>query len=324
MTKLNCWRWQFLVEKSNQDSDWKKYIPTFPNEHHNLHLWSDEELSELQSSVCVDKAKYQKESLPESYATWKKHVFDAYPNLFPKKYFDMKTWIWAVDTVWTRYFYHKHSVALIPYIDFANCHVNLVIEMYEDNGTMYLKSDIDLEKGFEVCISYGNKINEEYLLFYGFVMEGNKLNAIKISLDSIGMPNLNPLNLKWKKSLYRSIENFTQKKKSEIAIREVKGKQIVDVLNLLKIIRVFLAGEQLKSCEDSSDLDFEKQVFQFARDNLTKLLKSYGTTIEDDQNILKSSATYRKQLALRFRIMEKSILKSSLECLEVLSQFLIK
>jgi len=235
----------------------------------------------------------------------------------------MKTWIWAVDTVWTRYFYHKHSVALIPYIDFANCHVNLVIEMYEDNGTMYLKSDIDLEKGFEVCISYGNKINEEYLLFYGFVMEGNKLNAIKISLDSIGMPNLNPLNLKWKKSLYRSIENFTQKK-SEIAIREVKGKQIVDVLNLLKIIRVFLAGEQLKSCEDSSDLDFEKQVFQFARDNLTKLLKSYGTTIEDDQNILKSSATYRKQLALRFRIMEKSILKSSLECLEVLSQFLIK
>jgi len=306
-----------LIEKNYPTEKWDKYIPTFPTEHHNLHLWSDEELSELQIAVAAEIATKQRLSLLDTYEWWNTNVFEKHRDLFPETTFNVKTFIWAIDTVWTRYFHYKHSTALIPFVDFANCNVNLVVEMYESDvdGQIYLKSNIVLDKEFEVCISYGKKTNEEYLLFYGFVMENNLENAIRIKFSNLSM-DLTPKTEEdsWKEDAYNAIE-FSSRR-TDFQIKEVKGLQINDVLSFLKICRIYLADRPLKRPEFAMDSKFELEVIAFARDRLSFLLRSYGTTIEQDRKILASSETYRKQLAIRFRIMEKAVITSSIVLLD--------
>jgi len=152
-------------------------------------------------------------------------------------------------------------------------------------------------------------------------MENNLENAIRIKFSSLAM-DLTPKTEEesWKEDAYNTIE-FSSRR-NDFQIKEVKGIQINDVLMFLKVCRIYLSDRPLKRPEFAMDSKFELEVIAFARDRLSFLLRSYGTTVEQDRKILSNSETYRKQLAIRFRIMEKQVIISSIALLDSFKLYL--
>ena len=77
------------------------------------------------------------------------------------------------------------AVALLPLIDMCNHDFgpNAAVSGSSDSSALNLRALRDIAPGEDVTLSYGNLPNDFLLLDYGFVVENNAHDNVKLSFD---------------------------------------------------------------------------------------------------------------------------------------------
>ena len=184
-------------------SFWFPYISTFPtNFRANLPLWwSIDELAQLssQSSTLRSAARGL-----VSFARYYCHVDQLLASLsanskvkmpFPRSFFSLNNFRWAMSVVMTRQnpvpFRNKSGelagrvLALVPVMDMANHDPTLDQGTFFDDETdeICIAASTSLKCGDELCMFYGPRSNQEFLIHCGFVTDGNIHDTTTIAIQ---------------------------------------------------------------------------------------------------------------------------------------------
>ncbi|OMJ81510.1 hypothetical protein SteCoe_18031 [Stentor coeruleus] len=151
-------------------------------------------------------------------------------------------------------------------------------------------------EGSQIIFEYGNYSNTSLLIHYGFIIPDNRFEyfRLKISLSKL----LQPLQLKHLPHKY--------KKASFLIFYFGLNELSRDFLRTIRAL-LWTPNNRNTSFFSQSDLSLEKKVLLKYAEILNNSLKSYPSTIEQDQNLNPSS--YRHNSALAYRIQKKQILK---------------
>ncbi|KAI8339912.1 hypothetical protein BC941DRAFT_418911 [Chlamydoabsidia padenii] len=188
----------FLAYELNQAQDssfWQPYMKNLPprsffEKHHVLFLDPDGdednfvfgllEGTSLASSIRAKRTSLQREwQRLRDLVSWDLTLED---------------WIYADVLVWSRVvgLADEEGLAMIPFFDFANHRMdpNLRWQLSSDNsGLDLVPFDTPISSGEELCLSYGDKSNQELLFLHGFTLADNPTQG-QVTL-SLG-PFLNP------------------------------------------------------------------------------------------------------------------------------------
>ncbi|KAK1297319.1 hypothetical protein QJS10_CPB15g00658 [Acorus calamus] len=201
------------VQRLRKNSPWKPYLDMLPTAFGNPLWFTDDELDELKGTALYRATILQKKKLQGLFEEKAKHLVGEFLLLDGESESEVRfeDFLWANSIFWTRAlnipFPHSYVFpqsqegkggeetpsseqsetvwveGLVPGIDFCN-HGLKAQATWEVDGagsitgipsSMYLLSAEQnaLQADKEICISYGNKGNEELLYLYGFVIDNN-------------------------------------------------------------------------------------------------------------------------------------------------------
>jgi len=74
----------------------------------------------------------------------------------------------------------SYEIGLVPFGDMPNhsFDYNIIYEYNDTLSVFVMTAKRDIMKGETIYISYGNKGNSKYFLYYGFILEDNPYNTI--------------------------------------------------------------------------------------------------------------------------------------------------
>jgi len=174
-----------LQEKAKPSSYWKPYIDILPEEYDTIPLFfNDEQRSELEGSMSLDKIRDRHQSLRMEY----NNLLD---NVAMFSEFTYESFVWARLVVITRIFGMvidgEKTEGLVPMADMLNHKRPRETKWtYVQNCKGFVITSLNpIYKGCEVFDSYGRKCNSRFFVNYGFVPEVNEDNeaVMRISLD---------------------------------------------------------------------------------------------------------------------------------------------
>ncbi|XP_054718071.1 actin-histidine N-methyltransferase-like [Uloborus diversus] len=306
-----------LLEFIDTNSFWKPYINILPSSYDTILYFSLPELQELQGSPVLDEAFKLIRSVARQYC----YFFQLFQNdsyarsLNIGSYFTFELYRWAVSTVMTRQNFvpspdgRQKVTALVPLFDMCN-HIGgkLSTDFNLEKDSLVSYSCKAFSTGDEVCMFYGARTNCEYFLHNAFVYPENENDALEIKL---GISKSDPLY-----SLRNDLCNKLNFPLND-AFRISKEKYISERLLLFLKIIVMKSDELQHAISEADNIhtvleknsDLNHRALRFLRDRIQLLLKSYRTTLEEDETILKSSVfeSSHQQLIVNLRICEKKI-----------------
>ncbi|KAG4074422.1 hypothetical protein HA402_000401 [Bradysia odoriphaga] len=334
-----------IVEKLNPDSFWKPYLDILPDKYSTVMNFSVAEMQELKGSSALPAALNQCKNIARQYAYINKFVknrqVDAVDPVFEmlRERFTYDLYCWAVSTVMTR----QNSIpkvspdnnteveaqptpALIPLWDMANHTEGVVSSSFnEETDRIESAAFMDFRKGEQIFIYYGSRNNTNFLIHNGFVYPNNLTDSVAIRL---GLSDADPLLIKRTQLL----DALKIPKNCELDV--LPSPKYISP-KLLGFVRVFNMGEEQLdhwlASERSDDLlwtdcaletALETKIWTFLKIRLTILLKSFTTTIAEDEAIVdahkkgQNKLGHNKILVIQFRLTEKRILQDALEYVE--------
>ncbi|XP_035217158.1 actin-histidine N-methyltransferase-like isoform X2 [Stegodyphus dumicola] len=311
-----------LMEYLNPDSFWKPYISILPSTFDTVLYFTLEELQELQGSPVLDEVFKLLRSVARQYC----YFFQLFQNdsyaksLNIGQYFTYDLYRWAVSAVMTRQNVipsadgSQQVTSLVPFFDMCN-HINgkLSTDFNLEQDSLISYACQQFLKGEEVCMFYGPRTNAEFFAHNGFVYLDNENDAVEIKL---GISKSDPLSVP--KTELCEIMNINLSDHFYIH----KGNIISEKLLTFLKINVMKEEEQeivLRNKQDCSSSMFEKfpdlnrRALLYLKDRLFLLLKCYRTTLQEDEDLLRSSVpeSNRLHLALQLRLSEKRILSDA-------------
>ncbi|TRY75681.1 hypothetical protein TCAL_14603 [Tigriopus californicus] len=298
-----------LLEKTSPASFWEPYINTLPPSYHTVLYYTEEEFNALKGSPAYLDALKQYKFVARQYA----YFYKKFQSTMLKDYFTFDEYRWAVSTVMTRQNQipsgedpQKVVNALVPFWDMAN----------HENGT--ISTDFDTEGDVVKCMAfrnfksgepfrifYGERNNHDLLVHNGFVFPDNRFNSLQIRL---GISKNDPLA----QDKYDMLSRLVISPQGQFVIGK-DADQPFDQL-LLAFLRVMCLQSQdeidLWSHEDKirdllnpeADPDLDNKVFQYMKTRCDLLLKSYPTSLEEDEKALQNvdlPATLKSCVILR-------------------------
>jgi len=252
------------------------------------------------------------------------------------------------DFVFPKLFKSKRYV-ICPYIDMAN-HVgvraegNVAFEYFADGYSLVSKGDGTIGNGQEVRISYGSRSNDVLLQNYGFV-ESDNPHDIYV-MPSLGEWDISALETacgrKFLPGRLEKLERAGLLGSSIIAddadengFDESKGNLKGGVVitrsagidpAILTALRVLVSTDQEWDAsgeavgnfvtENSGGVDNERAVRVVAQKALELELESKKTTIEEDEALLEKRLNETSDIAVRFRIEKKKLLRETMQDLK--------
>ncbi|GJQ09149.1 hypothetical protein GpartN1_g6657.t1 [Galdieria partita] len=325
---------RYLGELSN----WKPYVDMLPHAlNTGLVYWSSNELMQLQYRPLIEEVNRNQSYRQALY----KRIFESLP-------FRIRVWLqnenenvffWALDMVQSRAFGipddGNKTYALLPMMDMLNHRMNSPAHfMYDTKTNQYeMKTCTSLSQGSDIYISYGPLDNDHLLHFYGFLETNNPADHFQVT-DIFHWLHLTyekewqaqPSHLLEEKlSLLRKYYIHTNEKTFRLYYDHYDNE--IDI-----ILRTFVASitewQQLQENFASGlfnkalSLENELHVWQIIMDGCKHLLKDMETTVEEDEQLLKSSnqLSTRLQLAIQFRMEKKYILLATISRLEHFQQ----
>lgn len=182
------------LDKSAGFASWKKLLPTRADFAASMPFTWPEELQKLLPKSVGDIVQKQHAKFKRQWGA----VAKAFPSLTRDEYM----YFWLVVNTRTFYletpeleaFPWEDRLALLPIADLFNhadqgCHV-----AYSAEEGYTITASRRYEAGEEVFASYGDHSNDLLLAEYGFVMAGNKRDAV--CLDEVILPRLSPAQKK--------------------------------------------------------------------------------------------------------------------------------
>ncbi|XP_069953870.1 SET domain-containing protein 4 [Cherax quadricarinatus] len=178
------------------NSEWKPYLDSLPNEYTVPAYSSLEEIS-LFPELLKSRIFEQVEDVDQCYASIKTLVLlnSKHKQLFSSLCVDDVKWGWF--TVNTRCVYLKEDnpapfilddvYALVPFLDLLNhsCNSQVTTNMNESNGCYEIVTQVPFAKYEQVFINYGPHDNIKLYIEYGFTLKDNPHNYVPVNIDDI-------------------------------------------------------------------------------------------------------------------------------------------
>lgn len=189
-------------------------------------------------------------------------------------------------------------------------------EMLDTYVAMVNQTRKPMLKGSQAFFCYGNRTNIYLMVNYGFCFQDNLYDSyhVNVRLDLDTKTAIDPKKLQ---AYYGKEDN----------IQTIRLKRDQFNCFLMAYIRDLLqhsyyqGREQKVLLTKAEDLDFEHACLSIYHGFITNLAsqKQYTTTIEEDEELLKTSKdNFRLTMALFYRIDRKKLLRSQLELIELL------
>ncbi|KAE8586395.1 hypothetical protein XENTR_v10021654 [Xenopus tropicalis] len=319
-----------LCERADPNSFWLPYIKTLPNEYDTPLYFNEDEVQYLQSTQAILDVFSQYKNTARQYAYFYK-VIQTHPNankLPLKDSFTFDDYRWAVSSVMTRQNQiptedgSRVTLALIPLWDMCNHTNGLITTGYnlEDDRCECVALQ-DFKSGEQIYIFYGTRSNAEFVIHNGFFFENNLHDRVKIKLGVSKSDRLYAM-------------------KAEVLARAGIPTSSVFALHvteppisaqLLAFLRVFCMNEDelkghligdhaidkiftLGNSEFPVSWENEIKLWTFLEARASLLLKTYKTTVEDDNKVLEQpDMTFHSAMAIKLRRVEKEILEKALK-----------
>ncbi|XP_075700172.1 actin-histidine N-methyltransferase [Rhinoderma darwinii] len=319
-----------LCERANPNSFWLPYIKTLPSEYDTPLYFQEEEVQYLQSTQAIHDVFSQYKNTARQYAYFYK-VIQTHPNaskLPLKDSFTFDDYRWAVSSVMTRQNQiptedgSRVTLALIPLWDMCNHTNGLITTGYnlEDDRCECVALQ-EFKEGEQIYIFYGTRSNAEFVIHNGFFFENNAHDRVKIKL---GVSKSDRLYAMKAEVLARA----------GIPTSSVFALHVIEPpisAQLLAFLRVFCMSEEelkehligdhaidkiftLGNSEFPVSWDNEIKLWTFLEARASLLLKTYRTTVEDDQQLLDSGdLSLHAAMAIKLRLVEKEILEKAVK-----------
>ena len=184
----------YLLLKSQKKSFWTPYIDSLPecvNEY--LFFYDKEKLSQLKDTSLMFKNIFNynehlknivhDSKLVHEWLLKKNLLKDDFLKIY-KNFFKLflKYRILVCSRVFGYIKNNKEETGLVPYADLFNHSQKSNTTWYFDDNLdcFILKATSDIKKNSEIYDSYGEKTNDELLLYYGFTIKNNKNSRLYI------------------------------------------------------------------------------------------------------------------------------------------------
>lgn len=289
-------------------SFWHPYIDTLPAVYDTPIYWDAEEMSELKGSNLLPLTQARQQQLKANYDQVFGYVFENFPAAVDKSVFTYERFQWAISTVWKYSFFVKDGEetvsVLVPLLDrFNHGPVETQFRLAED-GTLEVSTKSAFKKGEQVYVSRGPKSNLELVLDYGYALETNANDNVALNVRMTG----DDRSSKLKQSML------------QIAGLEVNATYLLFESTIPNELMTGLRVQLLRDAEmdkfervadgKPATLSNELRVYRAILAACNNMLQAYGTSLEDDEALLKTQLGVRERSAVVLRRNEKKVIQS--------------
>merc|ERR1719189_1677027 len=302
-----------LIERNSPASIWEPYINTLPHTYTTVLYFTPTQMEELKGSPAMEDALKQYKFVARQYA----YFYRLFANTMLKDYLTYDEYRWAVSTVMTR----QNLVpgketssainSLIPFWDLAN-HDNgqLSTDFDPDSPATVCLAQKDFSQGEQFTIFYGVRANCDLLIHNGFVFPDNQADCLTIRLGVAKTDTLATARLALLERLGVSSQKFHLRRTEE----PLEG-GLVAFLRVLQMDQAAIQEEMDKEdteilglCRVEKETPVDAKVMQYMITRAALLLRSYPTTLEQDQATMKGSKDPVVRLTTQLLLCEKRIL----------------
>lgn len=310
-----------LQEKYDPNSFFRPYIDTLPQHYRNMPIFfDDDELHELKGSFSLKMISDRKISLKQEYDNIVQHV----PEF--RKY-HLHEFMWARLAVITRIFgfevNNQKTDGLVAMADMLN-HKRPNETSWHFDGSLNaftITTTKRLLKGAQVFDSYGRKCNSRFFVNYGFTLDQNEDNqAVMIfSLPRPG-PDATEADLMAFQAKARLIGAHPRRSQIPFEHKERVSKKCTSFLRVCFATDAEL-GPLLKHATidkiDPINATNEAKVMQAIADQAEAMLRTWSTTLEEDNKILEGKTDFKLTMNMRncviMRRGEKEVLNAYID-----------
>ncbi|GAB6031701.1 Histone-lysine N-methyltransferase setd3 [Chamberlinius hualienensis] len=321
-----------LHERFDSNSKYKPYLDILPSSYDTVLYFSVAEFEELKGCSCLDEALKHYRHIVRQYAYFWQMFNNVEEKSFTlREHFSFNSYRWAVSTVMTRQNAIPSSngsesvISLIPVWDMCNhLHGQVSTDFNLERNELLCYAQKRISKGDQIFISYGERSNGEFFVYNAFVSKINPNDSVVLKL---GISKDDQLATR-KTSILQ-----------DMGVNQNEPFYLVNSPNpisdrLLAFVRVFTMTEDdlnkyfsdnvnslakqlnLLQLDTSLELSVCRKAWAFLKIRLELLLKSYKTTLQEDEVLLAKKselASNRIALAVEVRAAEKRILHQTLQ-----------
>ena len=176
-----------LLEHQDPDSFFRPYFdalgdPTLPT------TLTPSELAEVQDPKLAGWIREQADTLAQDCVRLATRLPARFPDLVGPDTVREDRWHWAYGHAVQRTFTVDHEGdevwVMLPGMDLCNHASDMRNGYYVDDDAWHLEATDPVERGAPITINYGsNKNSADFLLYYGFVPEGNANDRVHLQLE---------------------------------------------------------------------------------------------------------------------------------------------
>lgn len=331
-----------ISEMSKSISRWTPYLAVLPSQLDSLVFWSSAELAELQASKVVMKVgKLDAENLFEKSITQLVSV-DTDLNLFHRVASIIMAYAFDIpedevedeshntDELVPDDDVEKSVLSMIPLADMLNADADRNnARLVCDQEDLEMRATKPIKYGEEILNDYGQLPRSDLLRRYGYITDNySAYDVVEIMSNSIAEAWTNDL-IEMQGSKLNAAETDAR---LELAKREDVFEDSYDISHansetrcipdeLVALIYLFMIDDETFSLLQSSKMSLpsrNKMETEVVGKVLKQLLelreREYSTTLEEDDKILREGGcSYRRQMAIKVRQGEKSILREAMQ-----------
>ncbi|CAH8517056.1 unnamed protein product [Schistosoma rodhaini] len=309
-------------------STWRDYIRTLPSEYSTFLYMDVADVRLLKGSPIIEKIVSNYLFTCRQYSYFCRHFIENQTVIdIPNFVFCFDDYRWAVSTVMSRSNYIPHLngkdkiMCLIPVWDMMNHKSGHVTTHYYPEVDELIFCTMEAYKpGDQIFMDYGNRSNDDFFMFSGFIPQVNLNNKLTITLgisssDSLALTRKQllqafGLSVPLKCDLRGDIESMTEFfifSRIFSMDKDELNKYLVDSESNSTIIKL-----QLSSFEFNKEIASECKALSFMINRLKLLIAAYGTLLLEDAPEW-NQLTLTQQNCERLKHHEINILRSSIE-----------
>eukprot|EP00741_Cyanophora_paradoxa_P012761 tig00020629_g12326.t1 len=308
-----------LDERFNNASFWRPYIQLLPKQFSTLAYFDEEEAEALRGTSVASVPRAMRDLMRREHENMVLPLVAKHPDLFPKKKYTLAAYRWALSVIFSRgmdvVWLGERLRVLTPFSDFLNHAPGIPTApgMDEMSQSFVMSTPGRAWRSGEeargVTISYGEQGNGALLQLYGFTMEENPADSVRVDVrvdeQTFGKEKL------------RILQQRGISKNASFPLF-ANGSASWDLLFVLRVMQLdpFEMDHGMhEGPAEGRPVSYrnEMEVLASLRRTLESLDAKFETSAEEDRELLKRPLPENIRNAIRVRRGEKLVVQRNLE-----------